>query len=217
MTLFRMQGNRTLPRLCMKREGSDRNVLNGIVGGDKYRRMFLRCLVREMGAFVLSFVVYSRDRSGQYPLSGDSPDAVCRYVELVRGRIFPLLHGLSGVSRDRPSRARTGQDGPRRSRAEQRSGRDRLRRDRGEIVANRTEPNLTGPSRTEPDRAGPNRTEQDRAGPSRTEQDRTGPNRIEQDRTGPSRTEQDRAGPSRTEQDRPDCPKHAEPGSSGSG
>ena len=163
-----MQGNRTLPRLCMKREGSDRNVLNGIVGGDKYRRMFLRCLVREMGAFVLSFVVYSRDRSGQYPLSGDSPDAVCRYVELVRGRIFPLLHGLSGVSRDRPSRARTGQDGPRRSRAEQRSGRDRLRRDRGEIVANRTEPNLTGPSRTEPDRAGPSRTEQDRAGPSRT-------------------------------------------------
>ena len=157
-----------------KREGSDRNVLNGIVGGDKYRRMFLRCLVREMGAFVLSFVVYSRDRSGQYPLSGDSPDAVCRYVELVRGRIFPLLHG---VVQRKPRQTKPSPDRTRWTAAKQGGtafGAGSWR-DRGE--SHRTEQNLTGS------------------------------NRIEQDRTGPNRTEQDR----------PDCPKHAEPGSSGSG
>ena len=133
-----------------KREGSDRNVLNGIVGGDKYRRMFLRCLVREMGAFVLSFVVYSRDRSGQYPLSGDSPDAVCRYVELVRGRIFPLLHG---VVRSKPRQTKPSPDRTRWTAAKQGGtafGAGSWR-DRGE--SHRTEPN-----RTEPDRAGPSRT-----------------------------------------------------------
>ena len=152
MTLFRMQGNRTLPRLCMKREGADRNVLNGIVGGDKYRRMFLRCLVREMGAFVLSFVVYSRDRSGQYPLSGDSPDAVCRYVELVRGRIFPLLHG---VVRSKPRQTKPSPDRTRWTAAKQGGtafGAGSVKAGSWRIAQNRTEPNRTEQNRTEQNR-----------------------------------------------------------------